>query len=137
MIFFFIITWLSEVYLTSLVALFWNFPLLFSQSKIIRMSISTTFRKMFKAKVGNKNMSFTTLNFLSHNNYCSVGAMEFCLLNLLILIDWFLRNFYHCVYSLRACHMWLTRNHMFIREICGKFTSFIFWNFQIYNLIIP
>ena len=35
------------------------------------------------------------------------------------------------VCSLRACHMWLTRNHMFIREIWGKFTSFIFWNFEI------
>ena len=33
--------------------------------------------------------------------------------------------------SLRACHMRLTRNHMFIREIWGKFTSFIFWNFEI------
>ena len=35
------------------------------------------------------------------------------------------------VYSLRACHMWLTRIHMFIREIWGKFTALIFWNFQI------
>ena len=35
------------------------------------------------------------------------------------------------VFSLRACHMWLTKNHMFIREIWGKFTSFIFWNFEI------
>ena len=35
------------------------------------------------------------------------------------------------VCSLRACHMWLTRNHMFIREIWGNFTSFIFWNFEI------
>ena len=35
------------------------------------------------------------------------------------------------VCSLRACHMWLTRNHMFIREILGKFTSFIFLNFEI------
>ena len=35
------------------------------------------------------------------------------------------------VCSLRACHMWLTRNHMFIRKILGKFTLFIFWNFQI------
>ena len=33
--------------------------------------------------------------------------------------------------SLRACHMWLTRNHMFIREILGKYTAFIFWNFEI------
>ena len=39
------------------------------------------------------------------------------------------------VCSLRACHMWLTRNHMFIREIWGKFTSFIFWNFEIKILI--
>ena len=36
------------------------------------------------------------------------------------------------VCSLRACHMWFTRNHMFIREIWGKFTSFIFWNFEIF-----
>ena len=28
--------------------------------------------------------------------------------------------------SLRACQMWLTRNHMFIRQVWGKFTSFIF-----------
>ena len=35
------------------------------------------------------------------------------------------------VKHVRACNMWLTRNHMFIREIWGKFTSFIFWNFEI------
>ena len=35
------------------------------------------------------------------------------------------------VCSSRACHMWLTRNHMFIREIWEKFTSFIVWNFEI------
>ena len=56
--------------------------------------------------------------------------MEFCLLNLLNV--YWLTVF--CVFlallcSLRACHMWLTRNHMFIREIWGEFTSFIFWNF--------
>ena len=27
--------------------------------------------------------------------------------------------------------MWWTRNHMFISKICEKFTSFIFWNFEI------
>ena len=32
-----------------------------------------------------------------HNNYCSVGVMELCLLNLLILIDCFLCNTYPCV----------------------------------------
>ena len=52
-----------------------------------------------------------------------------CLLSLLILIIFCV--ILTLVYSLRACHMWLTRNHMFIREIWGKFTSFIFWNFEI------
>ena len=33
-----LITWRSEICLTSLIALFWNFPLLFSHSKNIRMS---------------------------------------------------------------------------------------------------
>ena len=46
-------------------------------------------------------------------------------------IDWlFFCIILALVCSLRACHMWLTRNHMFIREIWGKFTSFIFWNFE-------
>ena len=34
------------------------------------------------------------------------------------------------VCSVRACHMWLTKNHIFIREFLGKFTSFIFWNIE-------
>ena len=34
--------------------------------------------------------------------------------------------------ALRACHVWLTRNHKIIQEILGKFTSFIFWNFEIF-----
>ena len=42
---------------------------------------------MLKGKVGNENMSFITLDLLSHNNYCTVGVMELFLLNLLILID--------------------------------------------------
>ena len=46
------------------------------------------------------------------------------------MIDFFVILTLVC--SLRACHMWLTRNHMFIREIWGKFTSFIFWNFEIF-----
>ena len=36
----------------------------------------------------------------------------------------------------RACNVWLTMNHMFIREIWGKFTSFIFWNFEIYLVLL-
>ena len=59
--------------------------------------ISITFVKMLKVKVGNENMSFMTLNLLSHNNCCSAGVMEICLLNLMILIDCFLCNSYSCV----------------------------------------
>ena len=55
--------------------------------------------------------------------------MELCLLNLLILIV--LCIILTLVCPFRACYMWLTMNHMFIREIWGKFTSFIFWNFEI------
>ena len=66
----------------------------------------------------------------SHNNYCSVGVVELCLLNLLVMIDFFC-VILTLVCSLRACHMWLARNHMFIREIWGEFTSFIFWNFEV------
>ena len=32
--------------------------------------------------------------------------------------------------------MWLTRNHIFICEILGKSTSFVFWNFEI-SLVSP
>ena len=49
--------------------------------------ISRTFREMLRVKVGNESLSFISMNLLSHNNYCSVGVMELCLLNLLILID--------------------------------------------------
>ena len=55
--------------------------------------------------------------------------MELCLLNLMILIVFCVIITLVC--SLRACHMWLTRNQMFIHEILGKFTSFIIWNFEI------
>ena len=34
----------------------------------------------------------------SHNDYCSVGFMELCLLHLLILIDCFLCNSFPCVF---------------------------------------
>ena len=45
--------------------------------------ILITLLKMLKVKAGNENMSFMTLNLLSHNNYCSVGVMEICLLNVI------------------------------------------------------
>ena len=48
--------------------------------------------------------------------YC-VGVMELGLLNLLILVV--ICVILTLVGSLRACHMQLTRNHMFIRKILG------------------
>ena len=63
----------------------------------------------------------------SHNNYCTVGVMVLCLLNLLGLCVFCVLLTLLC--SLRTCHMWLTRNHIFIREIWGKVTSFIFLKF--------
>ena len=83
-----------------------------------------TFLKMLKVKVGNENMSFMALNLLSHNSYCSVGVMESCLLNLLMLTVFCVILTIVC--SLRACQMCLTRNHVFIPKIWGKFTSLIF-----------
>ena len=50
----------------------------------------------------------------SHNNYCNAGVMESCLVNLLILIDCFLRNYYP---------------YNSYPSIWGKITSFIFLNF--------
>ena len=41
----------------------------------------------------------------NHNNYCSVGVLELCLLNLLILIDCFFCNSYACVLFERLSHV--------------------------------
>ena len=51
--------------------------------------------------------------------------IELCLLNLLILIDCFLRNSYPCVLFESLPHV-INQELMFICEIWGKFTSFIF-----------
>ena len=59
----------------------------------------------------------------------SVGVMGLCIK--LVDIDWlFFCVILTLVCSLRSCHRWLTRNHIFIREIWGKFTLFIYWNFS-------
>ena len=96
--------------------LFWNFlrmicnfPLLFSHSKNIRMSTLITLIDTYYSLI-------VKIITKSHNNYCRVGVIELRLLNLLILSDCFLCNSSLVCYF-RACHMWLTRNHMFIREI--------------------
>ena len=115
----------------SLIALFWNFllmifnfPLLFSHSKNIRMSTLITIIITYQLLI----IIIITI-IKSHDNYCSVGVMELCLLNFLILIVFCVILTLVC--SLTACHMWLTRNYMFIPEIWRKFTSFISWNFEI------
>ena len=74
--------------------------------------ISITFVKMLKVKVGNENMSLMTLNLFSHNNYCGVGVMELCLLNLLILIDCFLCNSYSCVLIESLSHVINQESHV-------------------------
>ena len=57
----------------------------------------------------------------SHNNYCSVGVMELCLLNLLILIDSFLCNSYPCVLFESLSHVINQESHVYwwnLGKIC-------------------
>ena len=68
---------------------------------------------MLKVKVGNENISFMALNLLGHNNYCSVGVMELCFLNLLILTDWFLCNSYHFVLFESLSHVINQESHVY------------------------
>ena len=49
----------------------------------------------------------------SHNNYCIAGVMEFCLLNLLILIDCFLCNSYSCVLFESMSHVINQESHVY------------------------
>ena len=66
-----LIIWFSEICLTSLIALFWNFPLmickflvLFPHSKNIRMStLISTSNRMFKREILDKFTEFTFLKF--------------------------------------------------------------------------
>ena len=82
-----LITRLSEICLMSLIALFWNFPLmicnfalLFSHSKNIRIStLITILITIIIVIIITKN----------HNNYCSVGVMELCFFKF-VIIDWLL-----------------------------------------------
>ena len=53
---------------------------------------------------------------------------------MLILIDCFLFNSYPCV-LFESLSLVLSRNHMFIHEIWGKFTSFIFRNLSQFSLL--
>ena len=118
-----------------LITLFWNFLLMicnfllfFSPSKNIQMSTLITILLLI-----NYELLIIVIIIIrkSHNNYCSGGVMEWCLLNLFKLID-FLWVILTLVCSYRTSQMWLTRSHMSIHEIWGKFSSFIFWNFEVF-----
>ena len=80
-----------------------NFLLLFSHSKNIRMSTLTK--------------KLVLINYCYNNNYkISQKVMELCLLNLLILIDCFLRNSDPYV-LFESFSFVINQDHMFIREI--------------------
>ena len=78
----------QRICLRSLIALFWNLPLLFSHSKNIRMSTLITTIITYYLLIN------IIIIITKSHNYCSVGVMELCLLNLLILTDCFLCNSY-------------------------------------------
>ena len=129
------IIWLSEIYLTSLIALFWNFPLfwnfllLVSHSKNIRMS-NFNFNNYYLLII---NCYYHNNNYKYHNSYCSVGVMELCLLNLFILIDCFLSNSYPCVLLESLSHVINQESHVYSWNF-GKIylVHFLkFWNLKI------
>ena len=103
--------------MTSLIALFWNFPLIIcnfplslSHSKNIRMSALITII------VINYWLFIIILMIITkrHNNYCSVGVMELCLLNLLILIlIVFLYNSYPCLLFESLSHVINEESHVY------------------------
>ena len=49
-----------------------------------------------------------------HNNSCSVGGMELCLLNLLLFIDCFLCNSYPCVLFENLPHLINLESHVYL-----------------------
>ena len=66
----------------------------------------------------------------SYNNYCSVGVMELCLLDLLILIDCFLCNSYPSVLFESLSHVINQESHVYSWNL-GKIYLvhfFKFWN---------
>ena len=63
-----------------------------------------------------------------HNNYCSVGVMELCLLNLLILIDRFLCNSYPSVFFESLLHVTNQESHVYSWNL-GKISLVHFFKF--------
>ena len=86
----------------------YDFPLLFSHSKSIWLSTLITIIITYCLLI----INYYYNNYKIHNNYCSVGVMELCLLNLLILNDWFLCNSYHCVLFKTLSHVINQESHV-------------------------
>ena len=97
----------QRICLRSLIALFWNLPLLFSHSKNIRMSTLITTIITYYLLIN------IIIIITKSHNYCSVGVMELCLLNLLILTDCFLCNSYPCVLFESLSHVINQESHVY------------------------
>ena len=108
-----------------LIALFWNFPVLFSHSKNIQMSTLITIIITYYLLI-----IIIIIITKSHNNYCSVGFMELCSLNLYILIDCFLCNPYPFVLFESLSHV-INQESRASSWSLGKIYLVIFWNFDI------
>ena len=100
--------------------------LLFSHSKNIQMSTLITIIFLLI-------ISYYSLITKSRNNYCSVGVMELCLLDLLILIDCFLCQFCPCVLFQSLSHVITQESYLWN---LGKlyFINFLkFWNLPLFT----
>ena len=97
----------QRICLRSLIALFWNLPLLFSHSKNIPMSTLITTIITYYLLIN------IIIIITKSHNYCSVGVMELCLLNLLILTDCFLCNSYPCVLFESLSHVINQESHVY------------------------
>ena len=66
----------------------------------------------------------------SRNNYCSVGFMELCVLNLLIFIDCFLYNSYPCVLFESLSHVINQESHVYSWNLGKIYLVYFlkFWN---------
>ena len=71
----------------------------------------------FESRCGRNNYYLLIIIIIiitkSRNNDCSVGVMELCLLNLLILIDCFLCNSYPCVLFESLSHVINQESHVY------------------------
>ena len=112
-----------------LIALFWNFPLLYFHSENIRISTLITIIITFYLSI--INIIITK----SHNSYCSVGVMELCLLHLLILVNCFLCNSYPCVLFESLSHVINQESHVYSWNLGKIYLIHVlkFWNLSCFT----